>query len=80
MTTETKKVRFNWFRMFWEGFTNMTTLGKTLWILVIVKLIVMFFILKPYFSPNYLDTKYKDNDKAKSEYVGQELIDKSGIK
>ena len=61
--------------MFWEGFTNMTTLGKTLWIIVIIKLIFMFFILKPLFSPNYLNKNFK-NDQDKANHVRKELIDK----
>lgn len=68
------KSKFNWFKMFWEGFTNMTTLGKTLWVIVIIKLIFMFFILKPFFSPNYLSSKY-DNADDKAEHVRKELID-----
>ena len=62
--------------MFWEGFTNMTPLGKTLWIIVIVKLIFMFFILKPMFSPNYLNTNF-DSKQDKADHVRKELIDKS---
>ncbi|HTN69387.1 MAG TPA: DUF4492 domain-containing protein [Dysgonamonadaceae bacterium] len=72
--TETK-TKFNFFKMFWEGFTNMTTLGKTLWILVIIKLIFMFLILKPIFSPNYLNKNF-DNDQDKANHVRKELIDK----
>ena len=69
------KSKFNWFKMFWEGFTNMTTLGKTLWVIVIIKLIFMFFIMKPIFSPNLLNTKF-DNAEDKAEHVRKELIDK----
>ena len=71
----TKNKKFNWFKMFWEGFTNMTTLGKTLWIIVIIKLIFMFFIMKPIFSPNFLNTKF-DNAEDKADHVRKELIDK----
>ena len=67
--------KFNWFKMFWEGFTNMTTLGKTLWIIVIIKLIFMFFILKPMFSPNYLNTNF-DNAQDKAAHVRKELIER----
>ena len=67
--------KFNWFKMFWEGFTNMTTLGKTLWIIVIIKLIFMFFILKPMFSPNYLNANF-DNAQDKAAHVRKELIER----
>ena len=72
---DTTKSKFNWFKMFWEGFTNMTTLGKTLWITVIIKLIFMFFILKPIFSPNLLNKTY-DNATDKADHVRKELIKK----
>jgi uncharacterized membrane protein len=76
MNQEVKK--FNWFSMFWDGFRNMSTLGKTLWILVIIKLCIMFLILKPFFFPNYLNSKF-ENDESKANYVIQELIEKSNI-
>ena len=72
---DTTKTKFNWFKMVWEGFTNMTTLGKTLWIIVIIKLIFMFFILKPIFSPNLLNKTY-DNATDKADHVRKELIKK----
>ena len=72
--TKTKS-KFNWFKMFWEGFTSMTTLSKTLWVIVIIKLIFMFFILKPIFSPNYLNTKF-DTKEDKADHVRKELIDR----
>lgn len=69
------KSKFNFFKLFWEGFTNMSTLGKTLWIIVILKLIFMFFILKPLFSPNYLNKNF-DNPQEKADHVRKELIEK----
>ncbi|MFA6701825.1 MAG: DUF4492 domain-containing protein [Dysgonamonadaceae bacterium] len=71
-----KKNRFNWFIMFWQGFTHMTNYGKTLWVLVILKLIIMFFILKPFFFPKYLDEKF-DSDNEKASYVTTELVERS---
>ncbi|MFR9166411.1 MAG: DUF4492 domain-containing protein [Dysgonomonas sp.] len=70
-----QKRKFNFFSMFWEGFKNMK-LGKILWTIVIIKLIIMFVILRPFFFPNFLSSKF-DDDKSKSEYVSQELIDRS---
>lgn len=60
--------------MFWEGFKGMT-LGKILWTIVIIKLIIMFLILRPFFFPNYLNSKF-DNEESKADYVRQELIDR----
>ena len=36
-----------------EGFRSMT-LGRTLWLIILVKLFIMFFILKIFFFPDFL--------------------------
>ena len=61
----------NIWNFYLEGFRSMT-LGRTLWLIIIVKLFIMFFILKIFFFPNYLG--HLSTDKEKSEYVGDELI------
>ncbi|GAE84457.1 DUF4492 domain-containing protein [Bacteroides reticulotermitis] len=54
-----------------EGFRSMT-LGRTLWIIILLKLFVMFFILKMFFFPDFIATQSDDPDKG--NYVGNELI------
>lgn len=58
-----------------DGFRNMTV-GKTLWAIALIKLFIMFAILKAFFFPNYLNTNFKTNE-DKSNHVRQELINKS---
>ena len=58
-----------------DGFTNMTV-GKTLWLIALIKLFIMFAILKTFFFPNYLNTNF-DDDESKANHVRQELINKS---
>ena len=65
----------NIYRFYVDGFKSMT-IGKTLWMLIIIKLFVMFFILKLFFFPSFLKDKTTGE---KQEYVGNELIDRSGI-
>jgi hypothetical protein len=60
------------FFLYKEGLKNQSKLGRSLWILVIIKLFIMFFILKIFFFPNFLKSKF-DNDKEKSEYVLNQL-------
>lgn len=67
--------KFNFFTMFRDGFKKMT-LGKTLWTIVIIKLAIMFLILRPIFFPNFLNSKF-DDSQSKSDYVGKELIDRA---
>ena len=58
-------------RFYFEGFRGMT-LGRTLWFIILVKLFIMFFILRLFFFPNYLNTPAVGGDKE--EYVGRDLI------
>lgn len=67
--------KFNFFTMFRDGFKQMT-LGKTLWTIVIIKLIIMFLILRPFFFPNFLNSKF-DNQDSKANYVREQLIEKA---
>lgn len=65
----------NLYLFFREGFSNMTV-GKTLWLIVFIKLFIMFAILRTFFFPNYLNTHF-DDDESKANHVRQELIKKS---
>jgi hypothetical protein len=47
------------------------TLGRTLWLIILVKLFIMFCILRVFFFPNFLNTHAGDD---KEEYVRNELI------
>jgi hypothetical protein len=59
---------------YYEGFRGMTV-GKRLWIIILIKLFILFFILRLFFFPNFLNSKF-DSAKDKSDYVGKELIDR----
>ena len=61
-------------RFYVDGFRGMT-LGKTLWLIILVKLFIMFFILRIFFFPNYLNSSAVGADKAES--VSRELIDRA---
>jgi len=58
-----------------DGFRNMT-IGKTLWLIAIIKLFIMFAVLRVFFFPNYLKSNF-DTDESRANHVRQELIDKS---
>ena len=57
--------------MYVEGFKNLSW-GKPLWIIILVKLFIMFAILKVFFFPNILNSKF-DTEQEKSEFVSKEL-------
>lgn len=55
-----------------DGFRSMT-LGKTLWLIIAIKLFIFFVVIKILFFPNFLSTK-SDNDEGKAQYVREQLI------
>jgi len=60
------------FRFYYDGFKAMTV-GKKLWTIIIIKLIIMFLIFKPLFFPNYLKSHFK-TDEEKSQHVIEQLV------
>lgn len=54
-----------------DGFRSMT-IGRTLWAVIIVKLIVIFFVLRLFFFPDVLAQKAAGGDKG--EVVASELL------
>lgn len=59
------------FRFYYNGFKEMTY-GKKLWVIILLKLFVMFFIFKLFFFQNFLNSKF-DTDKEKGNYVIEQL-------
>ena len=55
------------FNFYYDGFRSMTY-GKRLWIIIIIKLFIMFAILKVFFFPDLLKKNFK-TDKERSSYV-----------
>lgn len=48
------------------------TLGRTLWIIILIKLTIMFLVLKIFFFPSTLAGK---TDEQKADYVSRQLIE-----
>ncbi len=63
------------FNFYKDGFKNMT-LGWTLWGIVVVKLFIMFAILKVFFFPNFLNSKF-EKEEEKADFVKSELVERS---
>lgn len=61
-------------RLYYEGFRDMTSLGRSLWVLIILKVVILFFIFKLIFFPDLLKRDY-DNDNDRAEAVRSSLLD-----
>ena len=63
------------FDLYYDGFRNMK-LGRTLWAIIIVKLLIIFLILKLFFFPNFLKTHAPAGQEA--DYVWKTMSEKGG--
>lgn len=59
-------------RFYLEGFRSMT-LGRTLWGIILLKLFIMFAVLKAFFFPAYL----QGDEREKEASVATELTDRA---
>ena len=59
--------------LYYDGFHSMT-LGRTLWVVILVKLFIIFVVLKLFFFPNFLKQHAKGDAPG---YVATELTDRA---
>lgn len=62
------------FHLYYDGFRSMTV-GKRLWLIIAIKLFVMFAILKLFFFKDFLKSNFS-TDEQRSEYVTDRLTGK----
>ena len=62
------------FDLYYDGFRRMK-LGRSLWTIILIKLFIMFAILKFFFFPNFLKEKAPKGNEA--DYVSKELINRT---
>ena len=58
--------------LYYDGFRSMT-IGKTLWLIILVKLFIFFVVMKMLFFPNLLKTNF-DTDEERADHVRHELF------
>ncbi len=64
-------------RFYLDGFRSMTV-GKTLWKLIVIKLFLLFVLLKVFFFSDYLQTNFPD-DQQRADHVLERLTFQSNI-
>ncbi|MCF7823014.1 MAG: DUF4492 domain-containing protein [Candidatus Marinimicrobia bacterium] len=60
------------FRFYRDGFKAMT-LGRSLWKIIIVKLLIIFVIIRVFILPDFLQSNF-DTDDQRAEHVLQEFF------
>ena len=61
------------FDLYYDGFRNMR-LGRTLWAIILIKLFIIFAVLKVFFFPNFLK-QHAEGDEA--GFVASELVERA---
>lgn len=61
------------FHLYYDGFRTMT-LGKTLWAVILIKLAIIFLVLKLFFFPDFINTNAENGDKA--GFVSKEILNR----
>ena len=68
---EKKGFLYRVFDLYYDGFRNMK-LGRTLWAIILIKLVVIFVILKLFFFPNFIKQHAEKGEE--SEFVASEIL------
>jgi len=59
------------FQFYYQGFKSMT-IGRKLWAIILIKLIILFLVLRLFFFPNYLKSNF-GTDEQRSNHVIEQL-------
>ena len=71
ITMSKKSFFYRVFDLYYDGFRNMK-LGRTLWAIILIKLVVIFVILKLFFFPNFIKQHAEKGEE--SEFVATEIL------
>ncbi len=59
------------FCFYYDGFRSMTV-GKSLWVIILIKLFILFAVFRLFFFQDFLNSRF-DNQEEKSNYILEEL-------
>lgn len=61
------------YNFYLDGFRNLSPWGRTLWMIILIKLFIMFAVLRLFFFRDTLKNKYT-SDEERANHVIEELI------
>ena len=67
-----KNVLYRIYDLYVDGFRSMT-LGRTLWAIILIKLFIIFVILKLFFFPNFIKEHASGGEEP--EFVATQVLD-----
>jgi len=62
----------NLFLFYYEGFRTLSWWGKKVWLIIIIKLCIIFLLLRLFFFPDFLKSNFA-TDRERSDYVIEQL-------
>lgn len=60
----------NIFHFYYQGFSNMTV-GRKLWVIILIKLGIIFLVLRLFFFPDFLKTNFKTDEQRGNHVIEQ---------
>jgi len=70
-----KNILYRIWRFYIDGFRQMTV-GRYLWVMIIVKVAILFLVFKLFFFPDRLQQDY-DSDRERAKAVRRELVNRN---
>lgn len=59
-------------RFYYDGFRSLSWWGKRVWLIILIKLFIIFLVLKLFFFPDFLKKGFS-NDRERGDYVIEQL-------
>lgn len=69
-----KRLKKIWL-LYYEGFRDMTV-GRRLWGIILIKLFIMFAILKIFFFPNFMKNNF-ESEEQRSSFIIEQLTNEN---
>ena len=70
-TMNKQRIFYRIYDLYYDGFRQMT-LGRTLWAIILIKLFVIFVILKLFFFPDFIKTHAQEGQEA--DFVAEQTL------
>jgi hypothetical protein len=61
------------FFFYYDGFRSMSSWGRQAWIVIVIKLFIIFILLRIFFFPDFLKVNFR-NDSERSDYVRNQIL------
>ncbi len=74
MSVNKRNILFRIWNFYFSGFKSMEKWGRQVWLIILIKLFIMFAVLRLFFFPDFLKTNF-NSDNERSNYVLEVLTE-----